>query len=957
MSKMLRRLRSRRAMPARRDRVQILFAAGSSVLILLAGLIVVAGAFVYLDALQQWDSVRRIPDLFDESGYRAPAVYDREGEVVLFSFHHPATADRTWLEAGTLSARQLKAVSTLIDPSLRAGGRFDGTQLVRWISGSQRPGSGLSVSQRVVLFGLPPSRQPSVGNMIESLQVALLAERLVREFGEEKVLDWFLNGAYFGNGAYGFDAASLLYFGEHAEALSLAKLALLCRIAQDPDLNPFSTPNIARLRQAEAMELLHAAGIVSGQAVEDVRDTPAEFRSDRQVGRFPAGLEWYGTEIYDQFISQMGSQALRTGGLRITSSIDVELQIQTECLLQEHLRRLNGRSGPATDLEIASPDCPAADLLPPLRPGEVGVDHAIGATAAILMEPVSGQVLAMTSTGDGTPAPGSVESGEVFYPFLYLAAFAEGGSPGSMVLDVSEDLETDPGAGPLRSRTALVTGSPYAALRTLQEVGLESVRTISQQMGLETLEWLESPAERPGVWTRTSILNLAEAFSVLANDGRRMSVEDVLGRQSPLFVLAVTDGRGRTISETTGHVRAVLSRELAYMINDALRDEGSRRSAFGGNDPFQIGRPVAAQAGASVNGASFLTVGYTPDLLAVLWVGGEGGSAPVGLSRGSAAAPAWRALMRYGSNGEPVTDWQLPPGLTRVEVCDPSGLLPSESCPSIVTELFQAGGEPIVPDNLYRSVKINQETGRLATVETPIDQVAERVYLIPPEGAKMWAERVSLASPPEEYDEISERISGSGDVRIEEPGIFEVVSKEVTLRGSVHPEDLEFFRLQFGRGLNPDRWIQVGEDQAHSIWSGILDRWDTGDLSGLYTLQLLAVESDSTVHSAAIPVTVDNQPPAVSVTYPLPLQRLEDSGPQRFLIEISARDQVGIASVSVYLDGLLVRRLTEPPYLAEFRLPARGQHILWAVAEDLAGNTAKSDPVAFTIEASHVEQE
>lgn len=923
----------------------------SAALLVLVGLLAAAATFIYLDAVQQSEMVRRLPQAFDQSGYLAPVVYDREGETELFSFHHSATEERIWLEADSLSDQQREILFALLDPSFRSNPGFEAAQLVGWLAGA-RPASSRTISQRVVELGLDPGRQTSAGDLIGSLQVALLAERLNQFFSKDQILTWFLNGAYFGNGAYGFDSAALLYFGEHVSELELAELVLLIRVAEEPTLNPAQTPNIARLRQVEAMESLYAAGLVSRQSLLQARLQPANFRNDVHPQRFPSEFGWIASHIYEQFVAAMGSSALETGGLRVYSSIDNLLQSQARCVLDRHLTRLQGQAGQNEASRAGASDCPAADLLPPLRPGDIGVDHEVQSGGLILLDPSTGEILAMTAIASGGAMAESIMPGEVFYPLIYLAAFTEGGSPGSMVLDISDDLEGDPGQGPIRIRTALANGYPYAALRTLRESGLENVQRISAQMGLERLDWPGSPPGFAGITTRTSLLDLSEAFAILANEGRRVAVETGPGPPTPVFVHAVRDAGGELLFEQTGHVQAVVSRELAYMINDVLRDEVARQPTYGDADPFQIGRPAAVIAGSSNDSSSYLTVGYTPDLLAAVWIGNPDGRATSALDRASATSPVWQAIMRYASAGTPVTDWPLPAGLVEVDVCDPSGLLPGEACPIVVAELFASGAEPIVLDDMYQAVRVNLETGRLATVETPIDQVVERVYLIPPPAAADWAERVNLARPPEEYDEISEDISGGAQARIDDPGLFEVVSGNVILRGHAHPAEFDFYRLQFGQGLNPDRWIQIEEDREQRVWGGILGQWDTTGLSGLYTVQLVTVDAAGTVYSAAVAVTVDNQPPSAAITYPLQDQIIGDQFGDRFLVEARAQDNVEIARVSFYIDGQLVRVLSEAPYLADLPLSSPGRHTLWAIAEDVAGNFIRSDPVDFVVAES-----
>lgn len=932
------------------DRIQRIIAAVGTGLVILLGGVALLGTYVYVGALQEVDQLERLPDLFAEADFAAPQVFDRTGQVELFSLRHPVTEDRRWLttdptEAG-LSQQQLTALIALTDPGYWENSGYDRLQLMRVLLGTARPDAELTISERVARMGLGPQAGRGPRGALERLQLAVLSQRLNQTRTKDQILSWYINGAYFGNGAYGFDSAALLYFGRHAPELTLGELALLARVADSPDLNPYQTPHVARLRQIEAMEHLYAKGLVTRESVRSIILLPAEFRQESQAGRFPEGYAWLGSQIWEHMEALIGPPGASSGGLRILASIDADMQAQAACGLQAHIVRLNNSI--AVEAEAPGPPerCAAGENLAPLRPGEIGVDHQIGSGAAVWMDPRTGEVLALYSTGWDPSVSDQVEAGQAIYPFIYLAAFAEGSAPGTMVLDVPRARQPDPGLGPVRMRVALANGLSYAALNTLDLAGLETVQRIRVQMGLDSLEWIESPRRGEALETRLSLLNLAEAYAILANEGRRVAVELDSGRLEPIFIRSIVNASGDTVYEHDRQFRAVVSRELAFMINDVLRDRGALDPELGDYGRLLVDWPSAALAAEAGGGSSTLALGYGPELLGLIWMGNADGRPSVQVDRFNGAAPVWQALMRYASLDRPASDWERPPGLEAIEVCDPSGLLPDQDCPRVVTEIFPLGAGPVVSDDLYQTLQVNSATGRLATIETPVEQIDERTYLVPPSGAEAWAEQVGLPRPPEEYDEISEDITGRGEARIEEPSLFAVVSGEVAIRGHARPQDFAFYRLQFGQGLNPDRWIQLGQETDKKVWGGILGTWNTAGLSGLYTVQLLAVDQGGTIHSAAVPVTVDNQPPEAVISHPFQTQEVSGS---RLLVEVKAEDNVEVGSVLLYLDGRLIARLTEPPYLVDIHLPAVGSHLLNALVEDVAGNSTQADGVRFTV--------
>jgi len=197
----------------------------------------------------------------------------------------------------------------------------------------------------------------------------------------------------------------------------------------------------------------------------------------------------------------------------------------------------------------------------------------------------------------------------------------------------------------------------------------------------------------------------------------------------------------------------------------------------------------------------------------------------------------------------------MPAGVTEMEVCDPSGLLPTADCPNIVREVFLNGSEPIQSDNLFRAFAVNRETGLLATVFTPPDLVEQRVFMILPARARAWAAAAGIPVPPEAYDAI-QLAAPNPDVNITSPALFAEVSGRVQITGTAAGEGFQYYRIQVGQGLNPRAWIQIGGNVTAPVTNGLLAEWDTDGLGGLYAVQLVVVYGDQRVEMAVIQVTV-----------------------------------------------------------------------------------------------------
>jgi hypothetical protein len=297
--------------------------------------------------------------------------------------------------------------------------------------------------------------------------------------------------------------------------------------------------------------------------------------------------------------------------------------------------------------------------------------------------------------------------------------------------------------------------------------------------------------------------------------------------------------------------------------------------------------------------------------------------------------------MQTASRELPPDGWNAPAGITIIKVCDPSGLLPTADCPTVVREVFTDGSQPTQPDNLYRTYEINRETGFLATVFTPPQLVEERVYLAFPPEARDWAEVNGFDTPPDSYDAI-QPINTNPDVAITSPTMFADVRGEFEITGTAAGADLDYYRVLVGRGLNPENWVQVGRDSSSLVVNDTLGTWDTSDLNGLYAVQLQTVRTDQLVDTAVIQVTVDNTAPEVSITYPQDGDVLEYAPNSQIAFQATAGDNLSLAIVEFYVDGKVIGSVETTTFSYPWTL-TRGEHELRVVAKDRAGNESEEE--------------
>jgi membrane carboxypeptidase/penicillin-binding protein PbpC len=234
------------------------------------------------------------------------------------------------------------------------------------------------------------------------------------------------------------------------------------------------------------------------------------------------------------------------------------------------------------------------------------------------------------------------------------------------------------------------------------------------------------------------------------------------------------------------------------LVSDILSDDAAREIGFGLNSVLQIGRPAAVKTGTTTNFHDNWTVGYTPDLIVGVWAGNANHEAMHNINGLTGAAPIWAEFMRTVLNGRPERSFTRPPGLTQVEVCSLSGLLPTPDCPYQRLEWFIDGTQPTQKDTLYREVTLDAATGLPATAQTPPQQQVTHLALDLPAQAIPWAHTKGLLV----YSELMATQATSGS---SQPGGLTFLS----------PADRSIYHLAAGLSSADQRvQIQLGGSPA-----------------------------------------------------------------------------------------------------------------------------------------------
>ncbi|NDJ54074.1 MAG: penicillin-binding protein 1C [Chloroflexi bacterium] len=614
----------------------------------------------------------------------------------------------------------------------------DGVAILRavWINlrGGEVISGGSTITQQVARNHLLDPQERAERTLTRKLRESILAFRLSRAMSKDEILALYLNQTYYGNLAYGMDAAARAYFAKPLAQLALSECALLAGLPQAPSLyDPLTDPAAAYTRQAVVLALMADNGMISQEQADSAARDELRFAAERYAIEAP---HFVGA-VYDQMQATLPPEVFYGGGLRIRTTLDLDWQNEAQTIAAHHLALLNRP-------ELGSPP-----------------SNAHGA-AIVAMDPHTGQVLTMLGSPDffDVQHSGAVnmalaprQPGSTLKPFTYAAAFDPARprpwSPATMLLDVRRSFVTEKGYaytpvnydrrehGPVLVREALASSYNIPAVIALEHIGIDALLSLLQDLGISTAQHSDdidlSLALGGG---EVRLLELTAAYGALANGGQALQ---------PILVLDVRSTDGEVIWRSSSpQGDQVLDERVTWLVSDILGDNYARAPGFTTHSILQIGRPAAAKTGTTTDFRDNWTMGYTPNLVVGVWVGNPDNSSMEGISGVSGAGPIWHEFMRAVLRDQPELDFERPAGLVQIEVCSLSGLLPSDACPYTQLEWVIPGSEPTDLDTFYQTVLLDSRSGLLANADTPREfQVDQTVLNLPPQ-AQAWARREGL---------------------------------------------------------------------------------------------------------------------------------------------------------------------------------------------------------------------
>ncbi len=593
-------------------------------------------------------------------------------------------------------------------------------------SGRVRQGGSTLTQQLMKNFFLTTDR--TLSRKVVEAAMAIVAEQ---RFSKMQILENYLNEVYLGQrgarGIFGFAEAADFYFGKHPRDLALPEAALLAGLIRAPNAySPFHSPERALQRRNTVLRLLLEAGEIDRAAYDEAVAAPLGVLPPPSDGTIaPFFVDYVKAELAGRFPADV----LTTEGLNIYTTLDPLLQEQAQAAVEQGLERL----------EKQNPRLAAAAREDRLEAALVAIAPRIGEIKAM----VGGRSYAASQFNRATQA--RRQTGSTFKPIVFLAGILANDpeshlTPVSTVDDAPFTWPLDDGRawtprnygnrylGPVTARVALERSLNAATARIAQSVGLPAIVELARAMGIES-PLPEVPSIALGA-AEASLLEMASVYGVIASGGTRAE---------PVAITRVTSRDGEVILGQPPELRAVVPPEAAYVLThmmEGVLDHGTGRGARSAG----FHRPAAGKTGTTNDYRDAWFIGFTPDLLAGVWVGFDHRS-PLGMSGATAALPIWTDFMKAATAALPPRPFLPPPGVTLVRLDRAAGEV-VDGAPGAASDTYvEAFLDPDVPAAARRDAPIEplpaDEFGPHEAPDEPRDLLEEHLA----SGGARWKRR------------------------------------------------------------------------------------------------------------------------------------------------------------------------------------------------------------------------
>ena len=826
---------------------------GMLVCLLLAFAALAAGLMTYASIASNLPGPENLTDraFLEREGnvsiYQSTRILDRNGNL-LNEIFNPDQGRRTEVKLSEMPQFLKDATIATEDANFYTHQGIDFYALARALYYAVRErdlvSGGSTIPQQLVkLVLLSPER-----TMTRKVREAILATEISRKYPKDKILELYLNQLYYGNFAYGAEAAAETYFNKKVSDLTLGEAAMLAGLPQAPSYyDPYSARDNAKLRQTVVLSLMVENGYISKEQADAAYLEPITF----VPLKFDFKAPHFTVLVRQQIEEKYGSESIYRLGYNVYTSIDLGLQDQAERIVKEQVNAVNANN--------------------------------VSNGALVAMDPKTGEVLALVGSADfdNVEIDGQVnmaltarQPGSTIKPLVYLSSFENPSlpvnqrwTPGTLVADIVEQFPD--GANPpyvptnydqkerglVTVRTALANSLNIPAVRSMQSVGVPNFQATAERMGITTLKRNDYGLALALGAGEIPLLQMTSAFAVLANQGVRIA---------PVTVIKITDSEGNclygkddTCADKPAIGQQVVSPVDTFLISDMLSDDGARAPVFGRGGLLTLGnRPVAAKTGTTNDIPDILPIVYTPQIVNA-YASGNADNSPMGnVSCITGAAPIWNQFMHVALDNLPVEPFIPPPGVKQFEVCAETGTLSSPACPEKRMRWYAEDRPPLPAEkDIYQKIKIDKASGKLATEYTPPEAIEEVTFKVYPEPYRKWAEEHGIPQPPTDPSDV---FTFPADVRIRSPQDGETVGGVVSVMGSANVPAMAGWELQYGISHEPGAFSQpfVGPFNQPVI-DGTLGMWDTRGLGdGPHTLRLWVTDREGGQYEERIRVFI-----------------------------------------------------------------------------------------------------
>ena len=452
------------------------------------------------------------------------------------------------------------------------------------------------------------------------VQEVFLALQLERQYTKQEILELYMNQIYFGQGAYGVQAAARTYFGKDAKDLTLNECAMLAGIPKSPNYySPVNNMDAATERKAVVLDQMVKYGYISDSEAAAAKKEPLHIAKNTNDGGKSAS--YFVDYVLQQLAEKYGDDAIYKDGLKIYTTIDMDMQAAAETAMKN---------------------------LPTYFTDANGIVQPQGALVAI--DPHTGYIKAMVG-GRGTDqfnrATQAVrQPGSAFKPFVFAAALENKYTPESIIEDKPLKVGSwEPQnysrnfSGKVRLRDVVRWSLNVPTVRIAQDIGIDKAIFYAQEMGISTFVLDGATNDRNlatalgGMTRGVTPLELTSAYGTFANRGIHVK---------PVAILRVVSRTGKVLEEAERKEKSVMSADNAAALTAMLEDVIRRGTGTRAN----IGRPAAGKTGTTSDYHDAWFVGYTPDLVAGVWIGNDSVSDLHGMSGGMTPAVIWQAFMQ-----------------------------------------------------------------------------------------------------------------------------------------------------------------------------------------------------------------------------------------------------------------------------------------------------------------------